>query len=105
MQSLPPPTAQPRPGANALRFELAGIPVAIQPSFWLGTILFGIESFQRAFQQAGSAEDARQAARAMVRGGQRARAAAWLGELAGRGVTAEGDPELESVLLGSGPRS
>jgi Zn-dependent protease len=33
--------AQPRPGAYALRFELAGIPVAIQPSFWLGTILFG----------------------------------------------------------------
>lgn len=64
-----------------------------------------IDSFQRAFQQAGSAEDARQAARAMVRGGQSARAAAWLGELAGRGVTAEGDPELERVLLGSGSRS
>lgn len=33
--------AEPRPGAYALRFELAGVPVAIQPSFWLGTILFG----------------------------------------------------------------
>lgn len=54
-----------------------------------------IHAFQQAFQGGGAAQDARDAARAMVRDGQTERAAAWISELAGRGVTMDDDAELQ----------
>src|SRR5262249_27032284 len=57
-----------------------------------------IHAFQQAFQRAGAAQDARDAARAMVRDGQAERAAAWISELAGRGVTVDDDAELQGAL-------
>jgi hypothetical protein len=57
-----------------------------------------IHAFEQAFRHAGAAQDAREAARAMVRDGQSDRAAAWIAELAGRGITVDEDPELRTVL-------
>jgi tetratricopeptide (TPR) repeat protein len=57
-----------------------------------------ISAFEQAFRHAGAAQDAREAARAMVRDGQSDRAAAWIAELAGRGITVDEDPELRTVL-------
>jgi len=57
-----------------------------------------IHAFEQAFRHAGAAQDAREAARAMVRAGQAERAAAWIAELAGRGITVDEDPELQPVL-------
>jgi Zn-dependent protease len=57
-----------------------------------------IHAFQQAFQRAGAAQDVLDAARAMVRDGQAERAAAWLSELAGRGVAVDDDAELQSAL-------
>ncbi len=59
-----------------------------------------IHAFQQAFQHAGAEQDARDAARAMVRDGQSERAAAWISELVGRGITLDEDPELAPVRTG-----
>ena len=55
-----------------------------------------VEVKQKALDRA--AQDARDAARAMVRDGQAERAAAWISELAGRGVTVDDDAELQGAL-------
>src|SRR5262249_10937492 len=57
-----------------------------------------IHAFQQAFQRAGAAQDARDAARALVRDGQADSAAAWISELAGRGISVDDDAELRRAL-------